>query len=138
MKFLKIVILLFFFTSCSAEWHLKQAIKKGIEVKKDTVIITDTLVIDSVVIDTTVIAKEVDTLYIEKDQWHVRIERVKDTLKINGGCSGDTIYIDRKIPIEKIVYKPTIGKYADKILKRLTLILLLILLLIIAIYIQKR
>lgn len=138
MKFIKIVIISLILTSCSAEWHLKQAIKKGIEVKKDTIRVTDTLVIDSVRVDTTVISKEIDTIFIQKDQWYVKIERVRDTLKISGGCKGDTIYIDKKIPIEKIVYKPTIGKFADKILKRLTLILLLILLLIIAIYILKR
>lgn len=138
MKYLKIVIISLILTSCSAEWHLKQAIKKGVETKKDTVRVIDTLVIDSVKIDTAIISKELDTLYIEKDKWHVKIERLRDTLKISGGCRGDTIYIDKEIPIEKIVYKQTIGKFAEKILRRVTLILLLILLIIIAIYIIKK
>lgn len=98
-------IALFLLTSCSAEWHLKRAIKKGIEVKKDTISIHDTVITKEVYHDTTVVTKPNDTLYFTKDQWHVKIVRINDTLHVQGGCKSDTLYIERKIPVDRIVNK---------------------------------
>lgn len=92
-------------SSCSAEWHLKRAINKGIEVKKDTISLHDTVITKEVFHDTTVVTKPNDTLIFYKDQWHVKIVRINDTLQVNGGCKNDTLIVERKIPVDRIVNK---------------------------------
>lgn len=105
MKSKIIIAALFLLTSCSAEWHLKRAIKKGISLQKDTISVVDTVLTKEVYHDTTVVTKPNDTLYFTKDQWHVKIVRINDTLHVQGGCKTDTLIVERKIPIDRIVNK---------------------------------
>jgi hypothetical protein len=42
-----------------------------------------------------------DTVIIQKDRLQVKIHRIHDTLFLTGKCKSDTIYITRKIPVEK-------------------------------------
>ena len=91
--------------SCSAEYHLRQAVKKGANVwqtKWDTTIVTkernlwDTLTLNNV-----------DTVVVQKDNIKLRIVRNFDTIRVKAICQPDTIrmtkYINRtiKAPSEK-------------------------------------
>lgn len=91
--------------SCSAEWHLKQAIRKGARVEQqkwDTLVVTkertlwDTLTLN-----------DVDTVVIQKDNIKLRIIRNFDTIRVKAICQPDTIrltkYINKtiKAPSEK-------------------------------------
>jgi hypothetical protein len=105
MKSKVIIAALFLLTSCSADWHLKRAIKKGIALQKDTISVVDTVLTKEVYHDTTVVTKTNDTLTFHKDQWHVKIVRINDTLHVQGGCKTDTLIVERKIPIDRIVNK---------------------------------
>lgn len=105
MKWLVALSLTVLLPSCSAQWHLKQAIKKDpsiTQVKMMTV--TDTVVTDPIVVKDTVTISQVDTVEIVKDKFRVKIMRSYDTLIIDGGCDSDTIVNTIQVPVETIVY----------------------------------
>ena len=58
-----------------------------------------------------------DTVIIEKDRLQIKLSRIHDTLFLTGKCKGDTVYIIRKIPVEKIkIVKPD---YLDNFISKL-------------------
>jgi hypothetical protein len=108
MRYL-IIILSMLLSSCSAQWHIRKAIKKD-----PSIVNIDTLrVIDTV----TFITKEVqvdsvfrlttDTVVIRKDNLTIKHYYTRDSVFIWGECASDTIYKVRelKIPYKQLVYK---------------------------------
>lgn len=94
-------------SSCSAEWHIRRAIKKNPRIlKADTIQVHDTLYVPQVHYDTTIISNQIDTILIEKERLRIKITRHYDTLRIEGTCLADTIYKQINIPVERIVYAP--------------------------------
>jgi hypothetical protein len=91
--------------SCSAQWHLKQAVKKDpMILEKDTLVVTDTVVVPPVVITDTVIMRQHDTITLVKDRLRVNIVKVNDTITIDAICDSDTIISIVEVPYDKIVY----------------------------------
>ena len=43
-----------------------------------------------------------DTVIIQKDRLQIKLSKIHDTLFLTGKCKGDTVYITRKISVEKI------------------------------------
>lgn len=87
--------------SCSAEWHLKQAIKKGARVnqdKWDTVIVTK----ERRLFDTLVL-KEIDSVVVQKDNVRVSLIRKFDTIRVKAICLPDTIRVTKWV---KTTIKP--------------------------------
>ena len=81
--------------SCSAEWHLRQAVKKGANVwqtKWDTTIVTkernlwDTLTLNNV-----------DTVVVQKDNIRIKIVRNFDTIRLQATCLPDTVQVTKYI-----------------------------------------
>ena len=81
--------------SCSAEYHLRQAVKKGANVwqtKWDTTIVTkernlwDTLTLT-----------DVDTVVVQKDNIKLRIVRNFDTIRVKAICLPDTVQVTKYI-----------------------------------------
>lgn len=92
-------------SSCSANWHLKKAVQKDpMILKKDTLVVTDTIVPPPVVLRDTAILKQHDTITLIKDRLKVEIVKVNDTITIDAICDSDTIIRVLEIPYEKIVY----------------------------------
>ena len=92
-------------TSCSAQWHLKTAVRKNpLILEKDTLIVMDTVVSPPVAITDTVILRQHDTITLVKDRLRVRILKVNDTITIDAICDSDTIISIVEIPYEKVVY----------------------------------
>lgn len=118
-----IIVVTLILSSCSAEWHLQRAIKKGIQTQLDTIVLLDTVITKEVFHDTTIITNPIDTITIYKDQWHVKIIRVNDTLQINGGCKADTLFIERIINSEKVVNKVDFGRGMANLLKWLAVLM---------------
>ena len=105
MKWLVKSILLLSLMSCSAQWHLKKAVQKDpLILAKDTLVVTDTVVVPPVVITDTVTTKQHDTITIVKDRMRVQVVRKLDTLIINAQCGSDTIVRTIEVPYDKIVY----------------------------------
>ena len=87
--------------SCSAEWHLKKAIKKGAVVtrnKWDTVFVTK----ERQLFDT-LILKEVDSVVVLKDNIRVSLIRKFDTIRVKAICLPDTIRVTKWV---KTTIKP--------------------------------
>ena len=87
--------------SCSAEWHLKKAIKKGAVVirnKWDTVFVTK----ERQLFDT-LILKEVDSVVVLKDNIQVSLIRKFDTIRLKAIFLPDTIRVTKWV---KTTIKP--------------------------------
>lgn len=120
MKWLVRLTLLLLLTSCSAQWHLKKAVRKDPTIlEKDTLVVTDTVVSPPVAITDTVTLKQHDTITVVKDRLKVQLVRVSDTITIDAICESDTIISVVEVPYEKIVYveKATLwDKFKDLII----------------------
>ena len=105
MKWLVKLIMISFLTSCSAQWHLKKAVRKDPTImEKDTLVVVDTVVSPPVAITDTVTMKQHDTITLVKDKLRVQLVKVNDTITINAICDSDTIVRTIEVPYEKIVY----------------------------------
>jgi len=110
--------------SCSAEWHLRQAVKKGANVwqtKFDTTIVTkernlwDTLTL-----------KDIDTVVVQKDNIRLKIVRNFDTVRVKATCLPDTVQVTKYIKTS--VTAPKSQNY-EKYLMLFAVVMLLIVLL---------
>lgn len=106
MKWLiKNLLFVLLLTSCSAQYHLKRAIKKDpLILQKDTVTVIDTVVTAPVEIKDTVTLLEKDTLVITKEKLKLKIVRSFDTISVQAECASDTIINTIRVPYEKVVY----------------------------------
>lgn len=87
--------------SCSAEWHLKKAIKKGAVVtsnKWDTVFVTK----ERRLFDTLVL-KDIDSVVVTKNNIQVSLIRNFDTIRVKAICRPDTIRVTKWV---KTTIKP--------------------------------
>ena len=112
--FIAIVILtaVALLSSCSANWHLKRAIKKN------PAILTDGVVIERVVDTIEVITPElrVDTLhrfstdtvttYVDRVRIRTKVDTVNRTVYVDVVCPADTIYVPYEY--DKTVVKPRV------------------------------
>ena len=88
--------------SCSANWHLKKAVKKGARVEQqkwDTVIVTK----ERRLLDT-LILKEIDSVVVLKDNIRVSLFRRFDTIRLKAICLPDTIRVTKWV---KTTIKPS-------------------------------
>jgi len=131
MKWVVKLTLLVLLTSCSAQWHLKRAVRLDPSIlEKDTLVVTNTVVTPPVAITDTVTLKQHDTITLVKDRLKVEIVKVNDTITINAQCDSDTIVQTIEVPYDKIIYveKET---FIDKIQKLISLFALVFLALIV-------
>jgi len=132
MKWLVRLTLLVLLTSCSAQWHLKRAVRLDpFILEKDTLVVTDTVVLPAVAITDTVTTKQHDTIIIEKERLKVKIIKRLDTLIIDAKCDSDTIIRTIEVPYEKIIYKEKESLF-DKI-QKLTLLFILVAIVLLAV-----
>ena len=105
MKWLVQLIIIGSLMSCSAQCLLKRPVKKDpMILEKDTLVVTDTVVVPPVVTTDTVITKQQDTIVVEKERLKVKVIRNVDTLIIDAKCDSDTIVKQIEVPFEKFVY----------------------------------
>jgi len=105
MKWLVKLTLLLLLTSCSAQWHLKKAVRKDpMILQKDTMVVVDTVVSPPVAITDTVTLRQHDTIRLVKDRLKVQLVKVNDTITIDAICDSDTIISIVEVPYEKITY----------------------------------
>jgi hypothetical protein len=108
--FTKATILLVMLTGCSAEYHLKQAIKKNPAMAQTTTHTIDTLFVrDSVTITDTFTTKTIDTITIEKDGVKTIVYRNHDVIRVKTVVKADTIRYTKTITLPpQIQYKERI------------------------------
>jgi len=100
----KVLFLGIFFSSCSAQWHLKKAVKKNPNIITEKVIRqVDTLIIrDSVRFNDTFVTKSIDTIKIENERISTIVYRFHDTIRVVSTLKGDTIKITKKVVVPKL------------------------------------
>lgn len=102
----KVIVLLVMLTGCSAEWHLKKAIKKNPSLIQPSVHTIDTIVIrDSVAFTDTFVSKTIDTLTIEKEGVKTIVYRNHDVIRIKTIVKPDTIRIQKTIRVPRVYYE---------------------------------
>jgi hypothetical protein len=131
--FTKATILLVMLTGCSAQYHLKQAIKKNPAMAQISVYGIDTIFVrDSVTITDTFTTKTIDTLTIEKDGVKTIVYRNHDVIRVQTIVKADTIRYTKTIQLppqvqykERISVPQLVGTAIGLILALLFLILLI-------------
>ena len=108
--FTKATILLVMLSGCSAEYHLKQAIKKNPAMAQISVYGIDTVFVrDSVSITDTFTTKTIDTITIEKDGVKTIVYRNHDVIRVQTVVKADTIRYTKTITLPpQIQYKERI------------------------------
>ena len=102
----KVIVLLVMLTGCSAEWHLKKAVKKNPSLIQPSTHTIDTLVIrDSFAFSDTFVTKTIDTITIEKEGVKTIVYRDHDIIKIRTIVKPDTIRIQKTIRVPQIQYQ---------------------------------
>jgi hypothetical protein len=128
-KTTKIIAILVFLTGCSAEYHLKKAIKKNPSLIQPSTHTIDTIILtDSVTITDTFVTKKIDTLTIEKDGVKTIVYRDHDIIRIKTVVKPDTIRIQKTISIPQVQYKErvTIPQKVGVVIGFVLLLLLLL------------
>jgi hypothetical protein len=131
--FTKAIIILVMSTGCSAEYHLKKAIKKNPAMAQISVYGIDTMFVrDSVTITDTFTTKTIDTLTIEKDGVKTIVYRNHDVIRVQTIVKADTIRYTKTIQLppqvqykERISVPQLVGTAIGLILALLFLILLI-------------
>lgn len=124
-----LLILSVLLTSCGAQWHLKKAIKKDPTIlRRDTVVVTDTIVTAPVSVRDTITLQQRDTITITKDRLKVNIVRSFDTIMVDAICESDTIVQVIEVPVPSLVMKDS-NRWYNKVYKISFYLLLLLLLL---------
>ena len=127
MKWLTGLIIALLLSSCSAQWHLKKAVKKNPSLlSTDTVVVTDTIVTAPVSVRDTITLQQRDTITITKDRLKVNIVRSFDTIMVDAICESDTIVQVIEVPVPSIVMKDS-DRWYNKVYKFSFYLLLLLL-----------
>lgn len=135
MRNIFILFILFILTSCSASWHLRQAIKKSspqevldmittkypefIKTRVDT--IKDTTFVIHEGFDTTIVTSKKDTIIIS----NIKIYRNFDTIRVISEPRVDTIVTIKTIPKYIVNEKVDYGSFLNKIIWIFALILII-------------
>lgn len=99
-----------------AEQKIYNLTQKFPELQKeiDTIVLLDTIQIETIVADTSFVDTLLnDTIIITNDKITIRYVKKDSIVYLTGECEGDTIYLTKEIPVEKIVIrKPTFAERA--------------------------
>lgn len=109
---MRLIILAILLSSCSASWHLKQAIRKGSEISSDTVTKRVAVFIPQVVKDTIFESRPGDTVRIEKERLRIKyVSLPGDSVYIHGESRADTIVREIPVTVTQIVTAPKDNKW---------------------------
>ena len=133
MHFLKSSILLLLLVSCTPQKRLNRLITKHPNlIQLDTLIVRDTIVVNSYNYDTVTTFKYSDTTIIvntEKVLAKYYFDTLRQEIWHQIECKEDTIFYEKLVPVEKVVYKELSfwEKYQTLIYILLALFVLLVL-----------
>lgn len=101
------IMLLLAMCSCTAAWHIKQAIKKGAKLTVDTVRIETETIIPKIEKDTVFISEIGDTVILEKEKLKIKYVRLPgDTVYLSGEVQSDTVIKVVEIPCDTTITAP--------------------------------
>ena len=104
IRWLTIATLTLLLYGCSAQWHLRQAIRKDPSIQKITVVKKDTVIITEqrTLVDTLELFK--DTV-IYKDRVRLDIKYVDKFIQVEAECPSDTVVVTKTVTSTQIEKK---------------------------------
>lgn len=98
IKHVTLLCIVALLSSCSARWHVNQAIKKGLKVGTDTVYQEKTVIVpgDSTTVFVPITKLKDSLVTVYQDRIKIQYRTVHDTLRFNVECPADTVVI--KVP----------------------------------------
>ena len=105
-KYIFSILILLLLLSCSPQKRLHRLVKKHPELTQlDTIKIIDTVIVPGTNIDTVFHSSLLhDTVTITKENLQIKLIEINDTIYLNADVKTDTVIIERKIPIERIIH----------------------------------
>jgi hypothetical protein len=104
--FAKAVVLMVLLSSCSAQWHLKQACKKDGAICQPKIFVLDTIIYtDSVEIYEEFYTEVHDTIIIDTGSIRVEIYRDHDIIRTYIKQRPDTIKITKTVSVPQVIMK---------------------------------
>ena len=104
VRFLWLVSVALLASSCSAQYHLKRAVKKDASIVNDTIVRLDTtfLTQEKTLVDTLVVH---DTIVkeIKRDGVVVRLQKIQDTIFVDAICESDTIELFKEVEVVRYI-----------------------------------
>ena len=91
-----LLILTILLSSCSARWHVNQAIKKGLKIGTDTVYQEKTVIVpgDSTTVFVPVTRLKDSLVTVYQDRIKIQYRLKHDTIRFNVECDADTIKVN--------------------------------------------
>ncbi|MCX7929071.1 MAG: hypothetical protein N2558_05335, partial [Patescibacteria group bacterium] len=134
---LDIVSRLVFFVACSHQKQLQRLIKKHPELlKKDSIFVHDTIITKEINTDTIFYPKHfTDTFYLDREKLKIQIIRQRDTIRVHAKVQPDTVFVEKKIPIDRIQVK---YDYFNPLLNKLLIFSFLLLLFLILLHDKRK
>ena len=103
---MRYIVILLFLASCTPQKRLERLIRNHPElVRVDSLKIIDTIITQSVSIDTMQVMNTYDTFIVNRDRLTVQVIRHQDSIYVYGKCAGDTVVLERKVPVRIIEVK---------------------------------
>lgn len=122
------LLVLAFLSSCTPQKRLDRLIRRHPElVRVDSVKIIDTVITRDVSVDTMRVMNTHDTFIVNRDRLTVQVIRHQDSIYVFGKCSGDTVVIEKKVPV-KIIEANGAKEFPSWIFNAVTLLILLLVL----------
>lgn len=140
-KIIPLLLISLIFNSCqilrTPQQRVNHIVNKFNLSIRDTVNYRDTIIIPEVTTDTSFIFNNIiDSIFITKDKLKIKIIKQCDTLRVQGECLQDSIFIDKKIYVDRI--KAVKDKWYTGFLSFLPFIAILLLIyFILKIYFKK-
>jgi len=107
MKKILLIVSVLFLAACSPQKQLARLLKKHPELlQKDTIYYKDTFFVPEIKLDT-FFKINFDTIFFEKENLKIQLIKNDSIIYLKATKQTDTIFIEKKIPIEKIIYKKT-------------------------------
>ena len=123
MRLIQSILIAILLTSCSAQWHIKRAVKKDPSILQDSIVFDTVIVIEPHEIRDTFLTTEYDTITLEDSFVYTQVIREKDIIKVYTKCKADTIRITKKLPPQvKYIEKRSLLDYFVVILSLILLI----------------
>lgn len=104
VRFLWVVSVALLASSCSAQYHLKRAVKKDASIVNDTIVRLDTTfltqeknLVDTLVVHDTIVKE------IKRDGVVVRLQKIQDTIFVDAICESDTIELFKEVEVVRYI-----------------------------------
>lgn len=103
-----LLILTILLSSCSARWHVNQAIKKGLKIGTDTVYQEKTVIVpgDSTTVFVPVTRLKDSLVTVYQDRIKIQYRLKHDTIRFNVECDPDTVKIEVPVAVNTEINCP--------------------------------